>query len=387
MSFEPKVLESIEQYRKKTARDRLKVLSPFIFAAMVAFVMLVVTLVLHGEIHEAFGGASDALWLRQATLFIKLVAAVLAVVLVSGLGYNVYAASRYARARFEMFIECQTLDVAPTSADKFTEALEGAAIGAGMQAPCMVVLDDPAANAAAFETDEGVQGVGVTAGMLEADISVGEANAVMAHELAHLVIGENVRAPVVTDVEFMPSLLLIAFGTFAVASVLVSPASIRYVLTELMIAAVLFVALVLIFRSETFILKLLDLAHQHDDLLADSLAVKITRDPAAMKSAIKKVEALARKSDRVPGGSILSRYLFVTPPTRPGDYYRYASAVAGEMLGGRKQPRTWLLFSGPASKATMKVLELESRMTAERLINLDLIEQGRWRALEEWSRE
>ncbi len=98
-------------------------------------------------------------------------------------------------------------------------------------------------------------------------------------------------------------------------------------------------------------MKLLNLSYQHDDILADSLAVMITRDPAALKSAIKKVDALARQSGRVPGGTILSKYLFVTPPSASGDYFRYTTEVAGEMLSGRKQPRTWLLFQRPASKA------------------------------------
>ena len=57
------------------------------------------------------------------------------------------------------------------------------------------------------------------------------------------------------------------------------------------------------------------------------------------------------------------------------------------MLSGRKKHRTWLLFDKLASRAERSLLEMESRMTKERLMNLDLIEQGRWRALEDWSRD
>lgn len=390
MSFEPKVLQSIEQYQKKTGRDRLLLMAPFFLAVLLALAILVATALLHGSIAEFFKlpeGTDGEYWLNQATLFIKIIAGFGISLLVAGLGYNLFAAVRYARARFELFTTQQTLDYAPISAQKFIEALDGAAIGAGVEAPCMVVLDDPAANAAAFESDQGTQSVGITAGMLAADISVSEANAVMAHELAHLFIGENVHAPMISDVEFQPSLWLIVFGIVSLSSVLAAPRSITYVLLEVFMIAAAVAVLTVIYRSETFIMKLLDLAHQHDDLLADSLAVKITRDPASMKSAIKKVEELAVATGRVPGGTILARYLFVTPPTRPGDYFRYATKAAGEVLGGRRQPRTWLLFSRPANDATRKVLELESRMTVERLINLDLIEQGRWRALEDWSRD
>lgn len=390
MSFEPKVLESITLYRKKSRRARSLLMSPFILAVFLGIALLLVTLLVRGRISEVFEVSSDGeaeYWLTQAAVFIKFIAALSALVLVAGLGYNLYATSRYARARFALFVEQQTLDYGPTAADKFIAALDGAAVGAGVAAPGLVILDDPAANAVAFESDEGVWGVGATAGLLEAGISVAEANAIMAHELSHLVIGENVRAPRATDLEFQPSLLLVIFGTLCASSVLAAPANITYVVCEVVCVLAALAVLMLFYRSETFIVKLLNLAHQHDDILADSLAVKMTRDPAALKSAIAKVEALAARTGRVPGGTILSRYLFVTPPTRPGDYYRYTTQVASEILGGRKQPRTWLLFTRPANRATRKLLEVESRMTAERLINIDLIEQGRWRALEDWSRD
>ncbi len=390
MTFDPRVLESITSYRRKRNRDQQILVAPFILAALFAVFLLVFTLLARQRIAEVFNISTggDASWLTQATLFVKIFTALLLVVLVGGFGYNLYASVRYARARFAYFVYQQAYEHRPTALDKFTEALEGAAIGAGVEAPALCVLEDPDANAIAFEDERGGWGVGVTAGLLESDISVGEANGIMAHELSHLVIGENVSAPSIADVEFQPSLLLVAFGTLAAVSVLASPPAIfLYVVVEVASVAAIVVMLMIICRSEGFILKLLNLAYQHDDIMADSLAVKITGDPAALQSAIRKVDALARESGRVPGGTILAKYLFVTPPTSPGDYFRSATEVAGEMLGGGKQPRTWMLFTRPANRAARKELELESRMTAERLINLDLIEQGRWRALEDWKQD
>jgi Zn-dependent protease with chaperone function len=390
MTFDPRVLESITSYRRKRNREQAILVAPFVLAVLLGALLLVFTLIARQWIAEVFNtsGAGDTSWTTQATLFVKILTAPLLVVLVAGFGYHLYASVRYARARFGYFINQQACEYGPTALDKFTEALQGAAIGAGVEAPALCVLDDPGANAVAFEDEYGGRGVGVTAGLLEADISVGEANGIMAHELSHLVIGENVRAPDFSDVEFQPSLLLLAFGTLATVSVIASPPpSFLYVVAEVACVAAVVVFLMIRYRSESFIVKLLNLAYQHDDLLADSLAIKVTGDPAALQSAIRKVDAVARGSGRVPGGTVLAKYLFVTPPTSPGDYFRYATEVAGEMLGGRKQPRTWMLFSGPTNRATRKVLELESRMTTERLINLDLIEQGRWRALEDWEQD
>jgi len=388
MGFDPKVLESIQEYRGKTRRNRLLLMTPFVLAVLFSLAMLLVTVLAGKQITELFRlSDSNSMYLQnQTVVFVKIIAGLLAVVLVAGFGYNLYASVMYAQARFELFIDQRKLEWEPTTVDKFVEALEGAAIGAGVEAPALAVLDDPAANAIAFEGTDGGQGVGVTAGLLKADVSVSEVNGIIAHELSHLVIGENISAPTITDVEFQPSLLMVIFGISAAASLLVSPASMLYVIVEIICVAAILATIMLIYRSETFIMKLLNLSYQHDDLLADSLAVQITRDPAALKSAIKKVDALARQSGRVPGGTILSKYLFVTPPSASGDYFRFTTEVAGEMLSGRKQPRTWMLFRRPANKAAHKVLEMESRMTQERLINLDLIEQGRWRALEDWNK-
>jgi Zn-dependent protease with chaperone function len=389
MGFDPKVLESIQMYRSRTKRDRLLLMTPFVLAVLFSLAMLLFSLFARGWISQVFRiTTGDRVYLHdQTVLFVKLLAGLLAVVLAAGFGYSFYKAVRYAQARFELFISQRELEWEPTELDKFVEALQGVSMGVGITAPAMVVLDDPAANALAFQNADGTQAVGVTAGLLKADVSVSEANGIIAHELSHLVIGDNISAPDITDLEFQPSLLMVIFGIFVVASILVSPTSVLYVIVGIVCAAAVLVALMFFYRSQTFVMKLLNLSYQHDDLLADSLAVTITRDPAALKSAIRKLDAMVRDSGRVPGGTILSKHLFVTPPSASGDYFRYTTEIAGEMLSGRKQPRTWMLFHRLASREELELLEMESRMTAERLMNLDLIEQGRWRALEDWSRD
>jgi Zn-dependent protease with chaperone function len=389
MGFDPKVLESIREYKISARRERRSLVTPFVLAVLLGMALLLFTVLARGWISDVFRiPAGGEQYIQQrAVLFMKWIAGLLAILLVSGFGYNLYAAVRYAQARFELFISDRQLEWEPTELDKFVEAIEGAAIGAGVAAPALVVLDDPAANALAFESADGTQGVGVTAGLLKADVSVSEVNGIIAHELSHLVIGENIREPALTDVEFQPSLFMLVFGILVVTSILVVPASVSYMVIEILFAAAILAALMLIHRSEMFMMKMLDLSYQHNDMLADSLAVMITRDPAALKSAVTKLDAMARQSGRVPGGTILSQHLFVTPPTASGDYFRYATNVAGEILSGRKKKRTWLLFDRQANEAEHKLLEMESRMTQERLLNLDLIEQGRWRALEDWTRE
>jgi Zn-dependent protease with chaperone function len=390
MSFDPKVLESIRRYRKHVRASRIMLLTPFIIAVTVGVAMLALTLLLRLQvldISNVSGAWEGSDWMAQAAALVKLFSGVLAVVVVGGLGYSFVTAVRYARARFRLFLEEQSLEFEQFQLNKFTGALEGASIAADVEAPYVIVLDDPSANALAFEQPDGGRGVGVTVGLLAADIPVSEADAVMAHELAHLIIGENVREPALTDLEYQPSLLLLLFCMLATASVLLAPNDIAYIGVLVLCTAVVLLAMTLIYRSKAFIMKLLDLGHRQDDILADSLAALITRDPGALMSAITRIEELARACGRVPGGTVLARYLFVTPPTAAGDYFRYTSRTAGQILGSVRQPRTWMVFEKPLNRGMAELLELERSVTRDRLINLDLIEQGRWRTLEDWSRD
>jgi len=112
----------------------------------------------------------------------------------------------------------------------------------------------------------------------------------------------------------------------------------------------------------------------------------MTRDPQALENTIKRIDALIKQNPRIPGGAILSRYLFITPATSTGNYYRYATQAVSSMLSGEKQPRTWFRFSKHASQAMKEILELESGVTQERITNLELIKQGRHRLLSDWER-
>lgn len=382
MSFEPRVLECITAYRRKTRRNRAALLAPFVLAAAGALGLLLFTLLGRPYILRSFPAPSTVP--DPGTAAMKLVAACLLVLVVGLFGYDLYASVRYAKGRFDLFLERRATAYDRTAAGKFADALEGAAIAAGVEQPALLVLEDPAANALGIEDPELGRSVGVTTGLLDAGIPVGEANAIIAHEVAHLLTGENVRPPGLADVEFVPSSLLVLFSTFSLVAVLVAPQRTAYLLITLGAAAAALVLLMLLYRSRAFITRMLGLAHRHDDVLADSLAVMMTRDPDALVSAIRRLTEVAERTGRVPGGTMLARYMFVTPPTAGGDYFRYASQVAGRMFTGRRTPRTWMLHKRTINEATRDLLEIERAAGKERLINLDLIRQGRWRALDDW---
>ena len=387
MNLEPKVLASIKDHKRELSRKEAVLLIPFIIAAIAGLALLVVVALNlpFSDIFKTGPSGSPSFVQERIALSLKLLALACLPFMIY-LGFVCDDRARYARERFEYFTGQHADDYEPTSLLKFQEALDGVGIAAGIQAPVLVVLDDPAPNAMAFADSEGTPYIGVTKGLLEADISVGEANAVMAHEVAHLIIGENVRPPSLWGIEFLPSVLLVVFGVLAFISIVLLKVELSVILIAWSTTILVFLSLILIQRSEGFILKQLDLAHHHDDILADSIAAYVSRDPQALVNVISKLDALMKENPRVPGGAILSRYLFITPATSTGDYYRYATQTVSGMLSGEKQPRTWLRFSKPASEAMRELLELESRVTSERLTNLEMIKQGQHRLLTDWAK-
>jgi len=387
MNVEPKVLESIKDHRREVSKKETLLLSPFVIAAIAGLALLVVL-----AVNTPFSGIFkipppyDPAYMQDRIALPLKVLALFCLPFMIYLGFVCVDRARYAKERFDYFTGQHTDDYEPTSLLKFQEAVDGVGIAAGIQAPVLVILDDPAPNAMAFADAEGTSFIGITKGLLEADISVGEANAIMAHEMAHLIIGENVKPPSLSGIEFLPSVLLVVFGVLALVSIVLLKVEFSVILIAWLITILIFLSLILIQRSQGFILKQLDLAYRHDDILADSLAAYISRDPQALENAIKKIDALMKENPRVPGGAILSRYLFVTPATSTGDYYRYATQTVSGMLSGEKQPRTWFRFSKCTSQAMREILELESGVTSERLTNLELIEQGRHRLISDWTR-
>ena len=387
MNIEPKVLENIKQHKRELRKKEAVLLIPFIIAALAGLTMLLFVALKtpYTQIFKTVPADSPSFLQDKIAVSLKYMA-ILCLPFLIYLGFVCYKRVEYARDRFDYFTGQRTDDYEPASLLKFQEALDGIGIAAGLQAPVLVILDDPAPNAMAFTDAEGTPYIGITKGLLEADISVGEANAIMAHEMAHLIIGENVEPPDLWSIEFLPSVLLVVFGVLAVVSIVLLKVELSAILIAWLITILIFLSLILIQRSQGFILKQLDLAYQHDDVLADSLAAHMTRDPRALGNAIKKLDALIKENPRVPGGAILSRYLFVTPATSTGNYFRYATQTVSGMLSGEKQPRTWSLFAKCTSQAMKEILELESGATSERLTNLELIEQGRHRLASDWTR-
>lgn len=405
MGLEPRVVENIKHYKRQVLYQRALLLLPFVLANVLG-VALVAVVVLNGEAPSPLPGEEGS----PVLAVIPYILVILALL---------FANAGYARKRFNAFIRRELPEKWGPAESMFRSALQGVSIGAGMEAPRFAVFEDPSVNAMAFIDRRRRPAIGVTQGALAAVFYTGEANAMLAHELAHLMMGDQVTPPHPFQLEYMPKNLLALYVFVGLAAAHFAD---RYAFQFGPIVFVLCVVLLFLLFfmfSEDYTLKLLNLAYNHNDILADSIAIEITRDPEALISAIKKVsgqvgrveiaspsaqlafdeeipfevkrrlapyifDSRRQELERGPGAMFLSRYLFVSPQEAVDEYSRFARMAVEDGVQRRDRAAGISLFGMSRRKAALRFFEMESGELNERLVNLDMIRQGRHRSPRDW---
>ena len=289
--------------------------------------------------------------------------------------------------------------------EAFQSDLASVGIGMGVRVPEVVVVAVPTPTAFAFK-ERGVNRIAVTPALLDAGLSQAEREAVMAHELAHVVDGNALVEP---------SVLRGVYGIFFIAApllVMLTGIFGGLSLPGMMIA--MFVPWVLLMLGWPLALWLLvrpytiqttkDLDH-YSDVLADSIAVKVTGNPDAMKSSITRLRDMIEAAPQMPSESIAFGHMFIGPlkewplvasellPTTGTVMMRQKSYqmpngpapgwlgfLSGKAPAGREGYASNLDYKNAqvARELMGPVVQLHKELIAERLINLDYIEQNRW---------
>ncbi len=189
----------------------------------------------------------------------------------------------------------------------FMNALDGACIKAGVPEPEVAVLDSASPNALSFQR-EGRSLIGVTRGLLKADLSYKEIEGVMAHQLACIIAGDHLVTPGVKSFEFLAYVLL---GTYSIVA-LAATSMVGVGRGLGMGIGFLATAAVILFLMGFFISRL-GSNKAHDHVLADSLAVAITGNRAELSSAIRKIDLLVNERERgpFPENELGLKFLFV----------------------------------------------------------------------------
>lgn len=381
MDLDPKVLQSIARHRRQARVQQARLLYPFALPLFLSALAVVVPFAAGLVVIEGSGGIFSG-WAEPLEssfgsfpweFYIRL-AGLMALAVVAALLVSYLLKVRSLRRRFADRVRRWPEDIDSSVLLKFTEALDGVCIAAGVTSPALLVIVDESPNAMAFVDEEMGRCVAVTTGALKADLSVEEASAIMADLLARLLIGDRVDPPGVLQPEFMPNTMLLVFLLLVLAPLVLLNIESPYPEIVLLVSAACVPMMLILKWSETFNIRLMDLSAYHDDILADSIAVEITKDPAAVKSAIEKVARLARNTK---GLVYISKYLFVSPWSTTGDYYRYSSRIFSPRPGSDGFSRIKWAIAGD-------VLELESGSTRDRIVNLDLVRYGSKRSLKDW---
>lgn|GEM_PF-1414562 len=342
-SLEPQVIASIKRYRHRALGLRL--VSAAQLVAGVVAALAVYLYVLSGE------GSPPAVEAKPWVAIAVITAIFAAVVLLIG----------PVKLPLAQAPDHPSLDV-------FQNALEGVSIAAGADAPQLLVLDLPTANSVAM-FHAGKPAVGVTTEALEASLPRRYAEAMMAHELSHELLGDvvvgsgrsrwrvvglSIVAAMVLPFVFLA--LAFGFGTW----------------TFLGLLGWTTLTIVIIMVAGKFV------THQ-DDLLADSLAAKMTADPGALKEAILLLDSMFLKNTSPFKSGARYPTLFFVYEVRPevdlvamrkltvdeDETAELRKAKDGNLLKGLRR-------QGSSSRVS----------TEERVKNLEAIERGHWQALE-----
>jgi len=338
VEFDPQVLRSISEHRRRVRIDQGLVLLP----VALALICLVLLMVLERKV-AIIGGIAIA-----AT-------AIILTILVCNLN------KRYRR------FTTPASKYRNVSGDLFKEQLEAVSIGAGIPFPDLVVLDLPTVNAVAFLKD-GEPAVGVTSKAVSRPFSRLEAEAIMAHEVAHITIGDILRPLDAWSLRLIAFEALLSLALTALVTFLLS------LIFGLDIhPAVFFVSVVTIFWVGTifgFVFRRFDFASRHDDILADSIAAKLTEDPSALKTAIQEVDRSVSRARKLPDNDHCSRHLFICP--------HHFKKIPRSRLSLRDD----LVVMGLSTEDSEMQLRRAAETIPKRLINLDAIEQGHWPAFD-----
>jgi len=341
LDLEPQVLESIDRSRRKRYIERALVVIP-IALALAAIVALMV-----------FSYKGDGLVIAFAALII-------AIGVVAGL---VIAVQR----NYRKFTLQADFGSQPSRA-LFADKLDSVSIGVGIPTPELVVLQLPSVNAVAFQKS-GKPAVGVTESAVKGRFSASKAEAMMAHEVAHILIGDMLRPMNAWSLRTIAFASLLSLTLIAIPTVILSCMEEPGFPPAVGVAS--FIFLIWAGFAFDYIFRRFDYETRHDDILADSIAARLTEDPAALREAIMDSDESVEED----GGGLpwnhCSRHMFVCPHD--------AERVARTSFGLRDRlSYHFASIEDDRSQATRS-----ARTLAGRLENLEAIENGHWPRFEQ----
>jgi Zn-dependent protease with chaperone function len=341
MSFEPQVLESIHYNRRKILLEEALVLA-LLLLVLFACVFLM-----------AFTFHKD----QELVMAVAIPLAFLVIL--------VYTWSTH--GSFTLFTRVAS-EYDEVSLELFADALENVCLGAGITCPGLVVLDLPTVNFVTFEK-RGKHYVGITKDATSTSFSKGEAEAIMAHEISHIITGDALKPLDIWRFKVLPFTSIVFLLLLAIGIILLWTEEDTGGIT----VPIFFLSYIFIIWSGilvTFVAKRFDIARRHDDILADSIASKITSDPAALSRVVQRLSEMYDAAEVLPREGYCNRHLFVCSRES-----RTAIPSILELFS------FWQTSDTNEDEARWEHTTIRSRVK-----NLEAIDQGHWPAFESISK-
>lgn len=232
---------------------------------------------------------------------------------------------------------------------------------------------------------DGEPHIAVTEEALEERLSFAEAEAMMSFTLSRVLLGHAWNAPAIFRSGLVPFFL---FGVLCFAVIMTLLVFLPGEAEYLIIAVLVAFAIIWVVRpAGRYLFKYGEIARAHTDALTDSIAVKLSGDPAALKSLIKKLADRMKEVDFTLELQYVSRYLFVCPvgAALEPEGFSGDGAEAADLEADSDALERWRAGKVPRGPLK-KTIEYGKRSLAERIENLEMIEKGRWPMFEERGR-
>lgn len=411
MGFEPEVENRIAVYRRRARMRKAIILIPILFTSLICCFMLVNALAVHnsvsnvGNLIDDINRSTGKPVIPGHSVYFPALLIVFAVwgsITVLFLLTYYYAILQPVMRQYK-FRSGSVGDDNQHRYSLFKDSLEAVSIAAGIPSPKLMVVNLATANSLTFETGDKLT-VGVTPELLGADLSRHEVEAVMAHQAARISIRSGLKAPLFLSLKTVLAVACLVFILPIVTAVILG--------NELIIALPLLAAPLLATWTTLVVQPYLpwkrltyyeavnrpyglfsgsspshtataQLPSNDETLIADSLAVKITSNPGALKSAVQKLVVLMENATVMPNQTITFPYLFIGP---------LKNWDTAPPAGLAYRLRGFLIPKGaPAPSEKLIKSEVNAFITAqrdllsERIDNLEAVETGEWRQFQEVS--
>jgi len=377
MAFEPQVEKSIRQHRQRRKTYDLIVITPIVVFILISLIFMAVNIASSGGDQQGSLFDTDSVdpemqsILSGLRLFGVLVPILAIFIFMFQMGQIGFTRLVPVLKDFNSFTVRAT-EYNHHHLQRFQDSLQAVSIGSGIPTPTLAVLNCPTANAVAFR-EKGTMTVGITRELLEAGLSAHEAEAVMAHEVSHIVSGDDLRSPNAAFYlggaiyVFLTVVLCIGFAftvkdptAFFITSTLLLP-----------LLALISAPLSLYLMMRPYSISALNPVYFHNDVFADSIAAKLTGNPKALTGAIVSLTGLMNSSMEMPKQKSVFTQLFIGPLKRwPLELPKSTRSVSrGEYRAMKENEMD-------------RFIGWENKLLRARLDNLKMIEQNKWEAFQ-----